>query len=130
MSKSLPEGSIDLPEDPKTACAKIKRALTGGRDTLEEHRRLGAVVEKDMVFELLKQPQYSDVLEKFKKSCVLASLHLAGLRVMAANARFRDYLSPNLIRLVLWDEFKNSVSGYAPEAVKKIYRGLCGRPGA
>lgn len=84
----------------------------------------------ESVFELLKQPQYSDVLEKFKKSCVLASLHLAGLRVMAANARFRDYLSPNLVRLVLWDEFKNSVSGYAPEAVKKIYRGLCGRPGA
>ena len=36
-------------------CRKIKKALTGGRDTLEEHRRLGAVIEKDMVFELLKQ---------------------------------------------------------------------------
>ena len=60
MSKSIPEGSIDLPEDPKVACAKIKRALTGGRDTLEEHRRLGAVVEKDMVFELLKQHLVED----------------------------------------------------------------------
>ncbi|MEM4255101.1 MAG: tryptophan--tRNA ligase [Candidatus Norongarragalinales archaeon] len=60
MSKSFPEGSIELPEDPKSACAKIKRALTGGRDTLEEQRRLGAVVEKDMVFELLKQHLIED----------------------------------------------------------------------
>ncbi len=60
MSKSYPEGSIELPEDPKVACAKIKRAVTGGRDTLEEHRRLGAVVEKDMVFELLKQHLVED----------------------------------------------------------------------
>ncbi|MFH1056408.1 MAG: tryptophan--tRNA ligase [Candidatus Micrarchaeota archaeon] len=60
MSKSKPESCIELPEDPKSACAKIKRALTGGRDTLEEHRRLGAVIEKDMVFELLKQHLIED----------------------------------------------------------------------
>ncbi|MBW2971127.1 tryptophan--tRNA ligase [Candidatus Woesearchaeota archaeon] len=55
MSKSNPESCVSLPEDPKSACKKIKSALTGGRDTLEEHRKLGAVIEKDMVFELLKQ---------------------------------------------------------------------------
>ena len=60
MSKSKPESCIELPEDTKTACAKIKRGLTGGRDTLEEHRRLGAVIEKDMVFELLKQHLVED----------------------------------------------------------------------
>ncbi len=54
MSKSLPESMIALPEDPKSCCKKIKRAVSGGRETLEEHRRLGAEVEKDMVFELLK----------------------------------------------------------------------------
>lgn len=60
MSKSKPESCIELPEDAKSACAKIKRALTGGRDTLEEHRRLGAIIEKDMVFELLKQHLVED----------------------------------------------------------------------
>ncbi len=60
MSKSKPESCIELPEDAKSACDKIKRALTGGRDTLEEHRRLGAVIEKDMVFELLKQHLIED----------------------------------------------------------------------
>ena len=60
MSKSKPESCIDLPEDPKAACKKIKRAMSGGRDTLEQHRRLGAVVEKDMAFELLKQHLIED----------------------------------------------------------------------
>jgi len=60
MSKSKPESCISLPEDSKSVCKKIKNALTGGRDTLEEHRKLGAVIEKDMVFELLKQHLIDD----------------------------------------------------------------------
>ncbi len=60
MSKSEPESCIELPEDPKIVCGKIKKAVTGGRDTLEEHRKLGAVIEKDMVFELLKQHLVED----------------------------------------------------------------------
>jgi tryptophanyl-tRNA synthetase len=54
MSKSQPSGNIDLPEDTKEVAKKIQKAVTGGRKTLEEHRKLGAEVEKDMVFELLK----------------------------------------------------------------------------
>jgi len=54
MSKSRPESFIELPEDMKSVKKKIMRALTGGRATLEEHRRLGAEIEKDMVFEFLK----------------------------------------------------------------------------
>ncbi len=60
MSKSEPESCIELPEDAKSVCKKIKNAVTGGRDTLEEHRRLGAIIEKDMVFELLKQHLIDD----------------------------------------------------------------------
>jgi len=54
MSKSRPESFIELPEDVKSAKKKINRALTGGRATVEEHRKLGAEIEKDMVFELMK----------------------------------------------------------------------------
>lgn len=60
MSKSKPESCIELPEEPKSACRKLRRALSGGRDTLEEHRKLGAVVEKDMCFEMLKQHLVED----------------------------------------------------------------------
>ncbi|KYK25212.1 hypothetical protein AYK26_06355 [Euryarchaeota archaeon SM23-78] len=63
MSKSKPESCISLPEDPKAVCKKIKKALTGGRDTLEEHRKLGAIIEKDMVFELLKTHLIEDDAE-------------------------------------------------------------------
>lgn len=60
MSKSKPESCIELPENKEDICRKIKRAVTGGRDTLEEHRKLGAVISKDMVFELLKQHLIED----------------------------------------------------------------------
>ena len=60
MSKSKPESNIDLPEDMNVVEKKIKKAISGGRDTLEEHRKLGAVVEKCMVFELLKQHLVDD----------------------------------------------------------------------
>ncbi|MCA1818546.1 MAG: tryptophan--tRNA ligase [Halobacteriales archaeon] len=42
MSSSKPESSIYLTEDPKTAEKKLKSAMTGGRATAEEQRRLGA----------------------------------------------------------------------------------------
>ena len=60
MSKSKPESCIELPEDIKSVKKKIKSALSGGRDTLEEHRKKGAIVEKDMVFELMKQHLVED----------------------------------------------------------------------
>ncbi|MBW2975886.1 tryptophan--tRNA ligase [Candidatus Woesearchaeota archaeon] len=60
MSKSKPESCIELPEDIKSVSRKIKSALSGGRDTLEEHRKKGAVIEKDMVFELMKQHLVED----------------------------------------------------------------------
>lgn len=63
MSKSRPEGCIMLPEEKKVAVKRIMRAKTGGRDTVEEHRKFGAVIEEDMVFELLKQHLIEDDAE-------------------------------------------------------------------
>ncbi len=63
MSKSKPDSALDLPEDAVAIKRKINRAFTGGRATVEEHRRLGAEIEKDMVFELLKQHLIEDDAE-------------------------------------------------------------------
>ena len=60
MSKSKPESCIELPEDIKSVKRKIRNALSGGRDTLDEHRKHGAIIEKDMVFELMKQHLVED----------------------------------------------------------------------
>lgn len=79
MSKSKPESFIELPEDMKSVTKKIKRALTGGRDTLEEHKRLGADINKDIVFELLKQHLIEDdselqkIHDTYKKGEMLSS---------------------------------------------------------
>lgn len=53
MSSSKPTSYIGLTDAIDDALAKIDRAKTGGRDTLEEHREKGANVEEDTVFELL-----------------------------------------------------------------------------
>ncbi len=66
MSKSKPESCIELPEDIASIKRKIQKAKTGGRKTLEEHRRLGGVPEDDMVFELLKQHLIEDDAELMK----------------------------------------------------------------
>lgn len=60
MSKSQPDSCLELPEDSESMKRKIMKAKTGGRKTLEEHRRLGGEPEKCMVFELLKQHLVED----------------------------------------------------------------------
>lgn len=52
MSSSKPESYISLLDDPELAIKKLKNALTGGRSTAEEQRRLGGEPEKCVVFEL------------------------------------------------------------------------------
>jgi len=53
MSASDPDTAIFLNDSSKDIERKIQRAFTGGRPTLEEHRKLGGVLEIDKVFELL-----------------------------------------------------------------------------
>ncbi len=53
MSSSNPQSVISLTEPPEEAARKVKNALTGGRATAEEQRRLGGEPEKCAVYELL-----------------------------------------------------------------------------
>lgn len=53
MSSSKPNSYIALTDPVDEALAKIDKAKTGGRDTLEEQREKGAKIEEDIVFELL-----------------------------------------------------------------------------
>ncbi|MFQ5474283.1 MAG: tryptophan--tRNA ligase, partial [Candidatus Nanoarchaeia archaeon] len=76
MSKSKPESCIVLPEDPKTAAKKIKRALTGGRETVELQKDIGGVPEECMNFELQKQHLVEDdkELDRIYKDCKAGKL--------------------------------------------------------
>jgi tryptophanyl-tRNA synthetase len=51
MSSSRPEHTIFLTDDVETAVRKLKKALTGGRATVEEQRKLGGEPEKCTVYE-------------------------------------------------------------------------------
>lgn len=53
MSSSVPESIIALTEPPDEAFAKVKRAKTGGRMTLDEQKRLGGEPDECTVYELL-----------------------------------------------------------------------------
>ena len=52
MSSSKPESYISLFDEPEVAKKKVMKAITGGRGSAEEQRRLGGEPEKCSVFEL------------------------------------------------------------------------------
>ncbi|MBW3014073.1 tryptophan--tRNA ligase, partial [Candidatus Woesearchaeota archaeon] len=70
MSTTDPNSAIFLEDDPKTARAKIMRAKTGGRETVDLQRKYGADHEICMVY------RYLDIFymnnaerEELKKKC-------------------------------------------------------------
>lgn len=55
MSSSIESSAIYTTDDPKTVEKKIRKyAFSGGRDTIEEHRKLGGDPEVDISFQYLR----------------------------------------------------------------------------
>jgi len=71
MSKSKPTSFLEIPMDTNIASKRLKNALTGGRDTKEEQRKLGGIPEKCVIFELEKQHfvEDDDMLDQIYKDC-------------------------------------------------------------
>ncbi len=72
MSSSIPESYIALTENPEDGAKKVMRAMTGGRVTLEEQKKLGGEPDKCTVYELLLYHLVEDdneLLEVYK-DCV------------------------------------------------------------
>ena len=62
MSSSDPTSFIALTDDEKTVKNKVNRyAFSGGRDTIEEHRRLGGVPEVDIAYQWLTFFEEDDI---------------------------------------------------------------------
>ncbi|MBI2110060.1 tryptophan--tRNA ligase [Candidatus Woesearchaeota archaeon] len=53
MSSSEPDTAIFLDDSEEEIRRKINKAYSGGRDSVEEHRKLGGIPEKDKAFEIL-----------------------------------------------------------------------------
>ena len=55
MSSSDPMSFIALTDSPEEAARKVKKyAFSGGRATLQEHRKKGGIPEVDVSFQMLK----------------------------------------------------------------------------
>ncbi|MFZ3385419.1 MAG: tryptophan--tRNA ligase [Candidatus Methanoperedens sp.] len=72
MSSSIPESYIALTDKPEDGAKKVMRAITGGRVTLEEQKKLGGEPDKCSVYELMLYHLVEDdneLLEVYK-DCV------------------------------------------------------------
>ncbi|ADB57643.1 tryptophan--tRNA ligase [Archaeoglobus profundus] len=70
MSSSKPESYISLFDKPEEGAKKVMRALTGGRATVEEQRRLGGEPDRCVVFELYTYHFADDkMLEEIRRDC-------------------------------------------------------------
>jgi tryptophanyl-tRNA synthetase len=69
MSASYPETAIFLDDSPKEIKTKINKAFSGGRKTVEEHRKLGGIPEIDKAYEILffHHPDSKFVQEVYNK---------------------------------------------------------------
>jgi tryptophanyl-tRNA synthetase len=54
MSSSKPETTIFMHDSIEDMSKKIKRAFSGGQATVEEHRRLGGDLSKDVAYQYLQ----------------------------------------------------------------------------
>ncbi len=93
MSSSKPESYISLFDDPEVGAKKVMKALTGGRVSAEEQRRLGGEPEKCTVFELFTYHliESDDELEEIRRDCKEGRL-LCGRCKKMASELVREFL--------------------------------------
>ncbi len=85
MSSSRPDYTIFLTDEPRIARMKLMKALTGGRATAEEQRRLGGVPEACTVFDMDKYHlmQDEDELSSIYSSCRKGALLCGECKLIA-----------------------------------------------
>lgn len=77
MSKRDPMSVISLNDKDEEIIEKIKKSLSGGQKTIEEHKRLGGNPEKSAAFQLLKfhfledDKKLKEIEEKYRKGEIL-----------------------------------------------------------
>ncbi len=71
MSSSIPDSAIFLTDSPEEAVRKVKRAITGGGATLEEHRKYGGNPDRCSIYEFFAYHLIEDdsYLKEIYESC-------------------------------------------------------------
>jgi len=86
MSSSNPQSFIALTDSPDIAVKKLKAALTGGRDTIDEQKRIGGQPNKCVIYEyyLYHLIQDDRKLKKVYSDCTAGKLLCGESKIMAA----------------------------------------------
>jgi len=94
MSSSIPDSYIALTDRPEDGAKKVMRAITGGRVTLEEQKKLGGEPDKCSVYELLLYHLIEDDNELMHvyKDCV------GGTRVCGNCKKFTEELMRRFLK--------------------------------
>jgi len=74
MSSSKPETAIFLTDTVEAVKRKLKDAFTGGRETIQEQKRLGGEPEKCVIYEFLLFHFEDELLESTYDKCTSGSL--------------------------------------------------------
>ncbi|MEB2836828.1 MAG: tryptophan--tRNA ligase [Desulfurococcales archaeon] len=100
MSSSRPDYTIFLTDPPEVARRKLMRALTGGRATAEEQRRLGGVPEACTVYDLYLYHLVPDdeELARIYRDCRSGALLCGECKRMAAE-RLLEFLEAHQSKL-------------------------------
>ena len=93
MSKCVPDSTISLNETPQEAGKKIMKALTGGRESVEEQKKLGGNPHNCPVFELYMYhlSESAADLKKVENEC-LSGARLCGGCKMEASELMKEML--------------------------------------
>ena len=116
MSSSKPETTIFMDDEVESMERKVKRAISGGQPTVEEHRRLGGDVSKDVAFQYLQFFfENDDVALAEVKSEYESGRMLAGEVKQICIERATEWLSDLKEKR---HQFEDSVTDYlAPDAI-------------
>lgn len=92
MSSSKPKTAIFLSDPPEVAVKKIKTAKTGGRESLDEQKKLGGVPENCVVYETLLYhlTPSDDELNELYHDCVEGNI-MCGECKMKASEKIMDF---------------------------------------
>ncbi len=100
MSSSKPETVISLLDDPTDAEKKVMKAITGGRGSAEEQRKLGGIPDKCSIFELYKIHLLDDdhALKEIEQDCRQGKL-LCGYCKKMASELVKDFLKEHQAKI-------------------------------
>lgn len=114
MSKRDPMNVLTMNDTLEIAAKKVSRALTGGRSTVEEQKKIGAEPHKCVVYELMQFHFYDDDsdLKEMYSDCVGGKKMCGECKLIRIKA-IQEYLKKH-------QEKKKKLQGKAEEIVEEI----------